>query len=128
MRILIVGNLGYVGPVVVQHLRSRLPRAELIGFDTGFFAHCLTGTGQLPETALNAQHYGDIREFPPSLLRGVDRTKRGTYLARTLLRKQIAELILAKARSARNQVDTDELAWLSTLRCIDEKKRSVGRP
>ena len=72
MRILIVGNLGYVGPVVVQHLRSRFPRAELIGFDTGFFAHCLTGTGQLPETALNAQHYGDIREFPPSLLRGVD--------------------------------------------------------
>jgi nucleoside-diphosphate-sugar epimerase len=72
MRILIVGNLGYVGPVVVQHLRSRFPRAELIGFDTGLFAHCLTGTGQLPEIALNAQYYGDIREFPPSLLRGVD--------------------------------------------------------
>jgi nucleoside-diphosphate-sugar epimerase len=72
MRILIVGNLGYVGPVVVQHLRNRFPRAELIGFDAGFFAHCLTGTGQLPETALNAHHYGDIREFPPSLLRGVD--------------------------------------------------------
>ena len=72
MRILIVGNLGYVGPVVVQHLRSRFPRAELIGFDTGLFAHCLTGTGQLPEIALNAQYYGDIREIPPSLLRGVD--------------------------------------------------------
>ena len=72
MRVLIVGNLGYVGPVVVQHLRSRFPRAELIGFDTGLFAHCLTGPGKLPETALDAQHYGDVREFPPSLLRGVD--------------------------------------------------------
>src|SRR3954467_10944263 len=72
MRILIVGNLGYVGPVVVQHLRSQFPRAELIGFDTGLFAHCLTGTGQLPEIALNEQSHGALPDFPPSLLRGVD--------------------------------------------------------
>jgi nucleoside-diphosphate-sugar epimerase len=72
MRILIVGNLGYVGPVVAQHLRRRFPAAELIGFDTGLFAHCLTGARKLPELALDAQYHGDVRELAPSFLRGVD--------------------------------------------------------
>lgn len=72
MRILITGNLGYVGSVLVRHLRSVWPDAELIGFDAGYFAHCLTGATSLPETALNAQHFGDLRHFPRELLRGVD--------------------------------------------------------
>ena len=42
MKILITGNLGYVGPGVVSRLRESYPDAELIGYDTGFFAHCLT--------------------------------------------------------------------------------------
>ena len=72
MRILITGNMGYVGPVVVRHLRARFPGAELIGFDAGFFAHCLTTPGPLPERALDTQHFGDVRDLPPELLRGVD--------------------------------------------------------
>ena len=72
MRILITGNMGYVGPVVVRHLRARFPGAELIGFDAGFFAHCLTTPGPLPERLLDAQHFGDVREFPASLLEGAD--------------------------------------------------------
>lgn len=72
MRILITGNLGYIGPVLVRHLRSVWPAVELLGFDIGYFAHCLTGTASLPETCLQAQYFGDIRAFPPSLLRGVD--------------------------------------------------------
>jgi nucleoside-diphosphate-sugar epimerase len=72
MRILVAGNLGYVGPVVVRHLRSVWPAAEILGFDTGYFAHCLTGATTLPESVLDAQHFGDIRRFPRELLRGVD--------------------------------------------------------
>ncbi|HTH46059.1 MAG TPA: SDR family oxidoreductase [Candidatus Limnocylindria bacterium] len=72
MRVLIAGNLGYIGPVLARHLRAVWPDAELIGFDTGFFAHCLTGAVSLPETVLNAQHFGDLRKFPVELLRGVD--------------------------------------------------------
>ena len=72
MRILITGNLGYVGPVLVRHLRSVWPGAELLGFDSGFFAHCLTGAATAPETRLDAQYYGDLRQFPPALLSGVD--------------------------------------------------------
>lgn len=72
MKILITGNMGYVGPMVVRHLRSRWPQAELIGFDAGFFADCLSSAEQFPETLLDQQHYGDVREFPPALLAGVD--------------------------------------------------------
>jgi nucleoside-diphosphate-sugar epimerase len=72
MRILITGNMGYVGPVVAAHLRAAMPGAVLIGYDTGFFADCLTTTDGLPETVLDIQHFGDIRDFPPALLDGVD--------------------------------------------------------
>jgi nucleoside-diphosphate-sugar epimerase len=72
MRILITGNLGYVGSTLVRHLRSVAPRAEIIGYDAGFFAHCLTGAETLPETQLTRQHFGDVRELPPELLEGVD--------------------------------------------------------
>lgn len=72
MRVLIAGNLGYIGPVLTRHLRAAWPDAELIGFDVGYFAHCLTGASSLPEAGLNSQHFGDIRSFPTSLLKGVD--------------------------------------------------------
>ncbi len=72
MRILITGPMGYVGPGVIRRLRERFPTAELIGFDSGYFAHNLTGTARLPETLLDRLHFGDIRNFPPDLLDGVD--------------------------------------------------------
>lgn len=72
MRILVTGNMGYVGPVLIRHLRERFPTAELIGFDTGFFAHTLTGTGPLPEVLLDRQIFGDVRALPAELLAGVD--------------------------------------------------------
>lgn len=72
MRILITGNMGYVGPVLVRHLRSTVPNAELIGYDAGFFGHSLTRNAGLPETMLDRQVYGDTREIPMGLLEGVD--------------------------------------------------------
>ena len=72
MRILITGNMGYVGSVLVRHLREQGPADQLIGFDAGFFAHCLTGAANLPETVLDQQHFGDVRTLPESLFAGVD--------------------------------------------------------
>jgi len=72
MRVLITGNMGYVGPVVVRHLRQTHPDADLIGYDTGFFSGSLTDTGLLPETLLDEQHFGDVRRLPARLLAGVD--------------------------------------------------------
>ena len=42
MRILITGNMGYIGPVLNRELRNHFPDAEVWGFDSGYFAHCLT--------------------------------------------------------------------------------------
>ena len=72
MRILITGNMGYVGPVLTRFLRENLDDAELIGFDAGFFGHSLTGASVLPEALLDRQVFGDIRELPAELLDGVD--------------------------------------------------------
>lgn len=72
MKIVITGNMGYVGPLVLRRLRESHPDAELIGYDTGYFAHCLTGPSRLPESRADAQFFGDIRKVSPDLLRGVD--------------------------------------------------------
>jgi nucleoside-diphosphate-sugar epimerase len=72
MRILITGNMGYLGPVLTRFLRENLDDAELVGFDAGFFGASLTGAGILPETLLDRQVFGDIRELPAELLDGVD--------------------------------------------------------
>jgi len=72
MKILILGNMGYVGPLVTERLRATYPTAIIIGFDTGFFASCLTHADYLPERKLDQQYFGDIRNFPDSILKGVD--------------------------------------------------------
>ncbi|NJK93609.1 MAG: SDR family oxidoreductase [Bacteroidales bacterium] len=72
MKILIAGNLGYIGPSVMAQLRNTFPQAELLGFDIGYFAKCLTNAEYAPEVALDKQFYGDIRKFPAQLLEGVD--------------------------------------------------------
>lgn len=72
MKILVTGNMGYVGPWVVRRLRARFPEAELVGYDAGFFAHCLTAAETLPERACDVQHFGDMRDLPAELLNGVD--------------------------------------------------------
>jgi nucleoside-diphosphate-sugar epimerase len=72
MKILITGNQGYVGPIVVRHLRRAIPGAHLVGFDTGYFAASTTNAPVWPELALDEQRVGDVREPPDDLLRGVD--------------------------------------------------------
>lgn len=72
MRILITGNMGYVGPVVVSHLRQVFPDAHLVGYDMGWFGHCLTTRDPLPETLLNEQRFGDVRDLRVDDLRGFD--------------------------------------------------------
>jgi nucleoside-diphosphate-sugar epimerase len=63
VKILITGNMGYVGPEVVKYLRARRPNATLHGFDNAYFAHCLTGACVLPERYLDEQLYGDVRNL-----------------------------------------------------------------
>ena len=72
MNILITGNAGYIGPVLIRHLREALPHHRYAGFDSGYFAHLLTDATRLPETRFDAQYWGDLREFPYALLDSVD--------------------------------------------------------
>lgn len=72
MKILITGNMGYVGPCVVEHLRTSYPNAILVGLDTGYFAHCLTNAGVLPECRVDIQFFCDVRRLPPEALHDVD--------------------------------------------------------
>ena len=72
MKILIAGNMGYVGPLVVRQLRASFPNATLVGFDAGFFAHCLVGSDFLPECLLDSQYFGDLRQLDLRLLEGFD--------------------------------------------------------
>lgn len=72
MRILITGNLGYVGPVVTTELRKSFPDATLAGLDTGYFADCMTARRAESERALDHQTLADVRDISWESLRGVD--------------------------------------------------------
>ena len=72
MKIVVTGNMGYVGPSLVKTLRRNHPAAELVGIDMGYFGHCLTGAQRLPESALDCQIIGDVRVAKAEWLEGAD--------------------------------------------------------
>lgn len=72
MRIVITGNMGYVGPVVVQSLRRAQPHATLVGLDAAYFSSCTLPEGDIPERFVDEQIFADVRTVNPSVLAGVD--------------------------------------------------------
>lgn len=72
MKVLITGNMGYIGPVVVSHLRSCYPDITLVGLDMGYFATCLTDTQILPECKVNLQYFADVRHISKDFLKDID--------------------------------------------------------
>jgi nucleoside-diphosphate-sugar epimerase len=70
MRILVLGNMGYIGPEVVKELKRQHPESVLHGYDNAYFAHYLTGVDRIPESYLEKQYYGDIRHLPEGMLEG----------------------------------------------------------
>lgn len=70
-RVLVFGNLGYIGPVLIEALRKTRPDTYIIGHDTGFFERCYSaalGRGH----AVDQQLYGDVRDVTPGLFDGID--------------------------------------------------------
>lgn len=72
MRILVTGNMGYVGPVLIQSLAQEFPHAELIGYDTGYFKHAHNLSEISPERHLHTQYLKDIRDITLDDLSRVD--------------------------------------------------------
>lgn len=64
--------MGYIGPVLVRHLKKVFPGITIIGFDAGFFAGCLIDANFFPESKVDIQYLGDVRKFPESVFEGVD--------------------------------------------------------
>jgi nucleoside-diphosphate-sugar epimerase len=72
MKIMVTGNMGYVGPSVLKQLRQSYPQATLIGLDNGYFAHCLTNPDFLPELRADSQLFADVRRLPEGIFQDVD--------------------------------------------------------
>ena len=71
-KILVTGNLGYVGPNVVKEIRKNFPQATITGFDCGFFSSQVTTPLFSPDVLADAQQYGDVRKFPVEILKNTD--------------------------------------------------------
>jgi UDP-glucose 4-epimerase len=72
MKILITGNLGYIGPIVSRHLKNTDRTHQISGLDNAFFAHCLTASSFSPEAFVDVQYRMDVRHVDESFLRPFD--------------------------------------------------------
>jgi nucleoside-diphosphate-sugar epimerase len=136
MRVLITGNMGYIGPCVVKHLRATHRDMTLIGFDMGYFATCLTGTDMLPECDLDIQHFGDVRHISPDLLENVDAVVHlaaisndpmgNTFEAVTLDVNYRASIELAKRAKARGAKAFVYASSCSMYGAADDSARTEG--
>ena len=66
MHILVTGNLGYIGSVLVPLLQSQ--KHQVVGLDSGYFAECLLS----PVDQSFKQIIKDIRDVGKSDLDGID--------------------------------------------------------
>jgi nucleoside-diphosphate-sugar epimerase len=71
MKIIITGNMGYVGSFVVSHLRKVLQDANIVGIDSALFGHCLTQS-TTPERNIDVQIFRDVRDPIEDVLSGAD--------------------------------------------------------
>ena len=69
MKILIIGNEGYIGPIVLKRFKENYPESYIAGFDIGYFSHVITEKSN-PEKLIDVQYRGDVREFPEEILKG----------------------------------------------------------
>jgi len=72
MRILITGNLGYVGTELTSYIRKYYPKYYLLGYDTGFFEKNLTLIKNKKIITVNKQVKKDIRDITELDLKDID--------------------------------------------------------
>lgn len=72
MKILITGNLGYIGPIVSRHLKNTNKSTVITGLDSAFFAHCLTAPSFSPEAYVDVQYRMDVRKVDTDFLKQFD--------------------------------------------------------
>lgn len=63
MKVLITGNLGYVGSELVKHLKSNIEKINITGLDTGYFENYVSSAPHLPKNKCDEQIKIDIRKL-----------------------------------------------------------------
>lgn len=100
MKLLVTGNLGYVGPALTDYIATMLPRAEIIGFDAGFFRQ----PDNQPEAPnVTSQIKGDIRNVPPGIFEGVSSVVHLAAISNDPIGNEFQRI-------------TEEINWRSTVR------------
>ena len=72
MKILVTGNLGYIGPILGKFLKTESDNIELIGVDTGFFQPILIDPYLNYDFYYDKQLYKDVRDIKSSDLESID--------------------------------------------------------
>ena len=70
--ILVTGNLGYIGPVLAKHLKTRYPKITLIGIDNAYFQGALLNPFISYDHYYDKQIYGDLRTVDLDIIPTVD--------------------------------------------------------
>ena len=71
MKTLIIGNQGYIGPILVKFIKQNYNNSWVGGFDNSYFAN-ENIPGGFPDRYLDIQYFGDVREFPFKILKRFD--------------------------------------------------------
>ena len=77
-KIAIIGNLGYIGPVLTRYLRETRGDIQIIGFDVGLFESCVVAPVIDPIYAPDHQFNLDVGDIKPTHLEGIEHV---VYLA-----------------------------------------------
>jgi nucleoside-diphosphate-sugar epimerase len=73
MKILVTGNLGYIGPVLIKFLKNKYKKKiSITGIDIGYFENFITDENFLEKQYLNEQIYCDLREINQLTLSNYD--------------------------------------------------------
>ena len=108
MKVLVTGNLGYIGTVLVPYLTGR--GHEVRGLDVGYFADCLLESAQGPED----QRWCDIRDVEATDVEGMEAVVHLAGLSNDPLGEFDASL-------------TEEINLVGTLRLVDLARRAGVR-
>ena len=71
MKILVIGNQGYLGSVVTQRL-GVCKEYIIDGLDTAFYSHCITSNSKNDDFGIRHQYFKDVRDVSRNDLKGYD--------------------------------------------------------
>ena len=72
-KILITGNMGYVGSYLTKYLKEKMTSSFLLGLDTGLFGSQLNTNLPIPEVFCDQHIFKDIRTIEAADLKNIDK-------------------------------------------------------